>query len=213
MRVAAADHASRFRRRAAASTCRRFRAPPTRACMRSTRRFAPGTPKFRASRCSTNWRPGSRWRQGTRGAGHDTAVCHRQLEPGQRDSRSNWARCEAQVSSGESQYHAWQTKVERRFSRSLGFLVSYTLAKSMDNGPAPFNLGRSHQQPQDPWVLNRSTRSRPQICAQPGRELHRGRACRSARGALLGGWQLNGIASLHSGLPVNVVRNGSTARL
>jgi hypothetical protein len=61
---------------------------------------------------------------------------------------------EAQVSEGSGQYNALQSKIEKRFSRFLGMLVSYTYAKSMDNGPAPFNLGRNHQQPQNPLALD-----------------------------------------------------------
>jgi hypothetical protein len=121
---------------------------------------------------------------------------------------------QVQESLGESQYHALQTKVEKRLSRSFGMLASYTYAKSTDNGPAPFNLGRNHQQPQDPLNLDEehalsSTDLRHNLVASFLWSLPYTGAAGGWRRSLFVGWQLSGIASLHSGMPVNVVRNGS----
>ena len=62
-------------------------------------------------------------------------------------------RVEAQFADGRSEYHSLQAKVTRRFSQGLSLLAAYTLGKSLDNGPAPFNLGRNNQAPQDPFNL------------------------------------------------------------
>ena len=120
---------------------------------------------------------------------------------------------QAQFSEGNSDYHSLQAKLERRFAHGLGFLVSYTFAKSMDNGPAPFDLGLNHQQPQDPYHLTweralSSTNVAQDLAISHMWALPWGRSMRGWRRAALAGWQINGITSLHSGLPVNVVRNG-----
>ena len=122
---------------------------------------------------------------------------------------------QAQVSRGASQYHALESKLEKRFSRSLGFLVSYTYSKNMDNGPAPFNLGQNHQQPQDPRALAlehalSSTDLRHNLAASFVWRLPFARSASGWRRPAFAGWQFNGVLSAHSGLPVNVVRNGAT---
>jgi len=105
-------------------------------------------------------------------------------------------------SEGSANYNSLQLKASRRFSRGLSLLAAYTFAKNIDNGPAPFNLGHNlnaHNQPQDPFLLN----------------LERAVADDDVRHTLVAsgvwqmfhGWQLNGILTARSGLPVNVVRN------
>jgi hypothetical protein len=117
-------------------------------------------------------------------------------------------------SEGASDYHSLQIKANRRFSRGYGFLIAYTFAKSIDNGPAPFNLGRIHQQPQDPFNLTAeralsSTDLRHNLVLSNLWALPFAERLHGFPRALLDGWHLNGIGTLHSGLPVNVVRNGS----
>jgi hypothetical protein len=123
---------------------------------------------------------------------------------------------EAQFPVGLSNYHSLRVKAERRVSGSLSALLAYTLSKSIDNGPAPFNLGRANQRPQDPFDL----RAERAVSANDVRhnlvlsgiwELPFGRGRQKTRplGKLfLEGWQVNGILSLRSGLPVNVIRSG-----
>ena len=120
---------------------------------------------------------------------------------------------QAQFSEGNSDYHSLQAKLERRFSHGIGFLVSYTFSKSIDNGPAPFDLGVNHQAPQDPYHLNweqalSSTDARHNLVFSYIWGLPWGHSLQGWRRAAFSGWQLNGITSLRSGLPVNVVRNG-----
>ncbi len=120
--------------------------------------------------------------------------------------------------NGNSAYHSLQVKASRRFT-NLTFLVSYTYAKNLDNGPAPFNLMRNRQAPQDPFnlALERgpaSTDVRHTLAASYEWKLPFGRGqrwlagCRGVCQAALAGWQLNGIVNMRSGLPVNVIRNG-----
>jgi hypothetical protein len=103
-------------------------------------------------------------------------------------------------SQGNSAYHGLQIGASRRFQR-VGFQAAYRFSKTLDNGPAPFNLGRNHQFPQDASNLAAeravaSTDARHNFTS-------------SAMWGLPWGFQLNGIVSLRSGLPANVVRNGS----
>ena len=54
-------------------------------------------------------------------------------------------------SSGSSIYHALQFKAERRFSRGLSVLASYTYSKSIDATSGPFSDSRNANFPQDSY--------------------------------------------------------------
>lgn len=123
-----------------------------------------------------------------------------------------------QFSLGNANYHSLQVKADKRFARGLSFFAAYTFAKSIDNGPAPFNLGRNNQRPQDPFNLDAeravsSNDIRHNLVASYIYELPVGRGKRFLGDAnpvvnlLLGGWQINGLFNIRSGLPVNVVRS------
>lgn len=121
-------------------------------------------------------------------------------------------RIEAQFALGESEYHSLQAKVTRRFSDGLSLLGAYTLGKAFDNGPAPFNLGRNNQAPQDPFNLDAewgpaANDIRHNFVGSFLYELPFWRTVTGPRAAL-GGWQVNGILNMRSGLPFNVIRNG-----
>jgi hypothetical protein len=122
-------------------------------------------------------------------------------------------------SEGNDAYHALQLKAEQRFHRSYSFLVSYTYGKALDNGPAPFDLKLNHQAPQN--ALNLAAERGPSsfdvrhnLIASHIWELPFGRghkllgSCGRLCQALAGNWQFNGITSVRSGLPANVIRNG-----
>ena len=120
-------------------------------------------------------------------------------------------RIEGQFPRGRSEYHSLQAKVTRRFSRGLSALAAYTFGKSLDNGPAPFNLGRNNQLPQDPFDLDAEwapcrQRHPSQLVGSAVYELPFWQTASGVRGAL-GGWQVNGILIMRSGLPFNVLRD------
>lgn len=128
-------------------------------------------------------------------------------------------RVEGQFARGSSSFHSMQIKLNKRMTSHLSFLGAYTLGKAIDNGPAPFNLGRNQQRPQDPFNLRleravSSTDVRQNLVLSYIYEppIGKGRALlpnlHGFGQAALGGWQINGITQLRSGLPVNVVRNG-----
>jgi len=126
-----------------------------------------------------------------------------------------------QFSVGNANYHSLQVKADKRFTQGNSFFVAYTFARSRDNGPAPFNLnGRNNQRPQDPFNLaaeyavsandirhNLVTSYIYELPVGHGQHFL-GRSTGVAE-AILGGWQINGLFNLRSGLPVNVVRSAA----
>jgi hypothetical protein len=126
---------------------------------------------------------------------------------------------EALFSEGNAAYHSLQLKAERRFRTFYSFLVSYTYAKNLDNGPAPFDLNYNHQAPQNAMNLSMergpaSIDLRHNLVASHLWELPFGRNrkffnnCGNFCQALVGNWHFDGITTWRSGLPANVVRNG-----
>ncbi|MBZ5568574.1 MAG: carboxypeptidase regulatory-like domain-containing protein [Acidobacteriia bacterium] len=127
---------------------------------------------------------------------------------------------QAQFAVGSASYNALQVKATKRYSSHLSFLASYTFGKTMDNGPAPFNLGHNlnaHNQPQNPLDLARERSVADDdithnlvfsyIYELPfGRDRQFPGNRSSIWRAVLGGWQVNGIFVAHSGSPINVVR-------
>lgn len=129
-------------------------------------------------------------------------------------------RIEAQYSIGRANYDSLQIKADKRFSKGYNFFAAYTLGKCLDNGPAPFNLGRNNQSPQDPFNLENERA----VCGYDVRHnftgsfiyelpIGKGRQflgdSNAVVDAILGGWQINGIVTMRSGLPVNVIRNSA----
>jgi hypothetical protein len=128
---------------------------------------------------------------------------------------------------GATTYHSGQFKVERRFSGGVGFLAAYTLAKLYGDvgrniidfatvGGAPQGSVRCGQ---DSKFDRRSCRSiEPQdvthqfvLSALYDLPFGRGRRFLSEGGPLssiFGGFRLNGILSMHSGLPL-VIRGAN----
>ncbi|QNI30751.1 carboxypeptidase regulatory-like domain-containing protein [Alloacidobacterium dinghuense] len=119
---------------------------------------------------------------------------------------------------GSANFNSMQVKFTKRESHNLSFLLSYTYGHSFDNGPAPFNLGKiNNDEPQNPYNLPAEWGSSDSDVRQNFvfSGLYRlpfghGQKFFSNWGRttnmLLGGWQLNSIYVMQSGLPVNVVR-------
>src|SRR6202158_3597591 len=122
-----------------------------------------------------------------------------------------------QDTEGASNYNSLQAQVERSFSRGLQFLASYTYAHAIDDATGPFD-GPS---PQDVRNL-RLERGNSQLDMRHrfvfsslyelpfghgrafGSNMHR------VLDTFLGGWQVNGILTLQSGLPFNVFTSGGS---
>jgi hypothetical protein len=119
------------------------------------------------------------------------------------------------TSAGLGNYNSMQASVKRQVSAGLSMRLSYTYAKTMDNGPGPFNIGAG-QYPQNPYdlqaeyaVANYDRRHNFVGAATYELPVGCGRWLLPNAGqmtqALLGGWELATITTLQTGTPINVV--------
>ncbi|MBX9604266.1 MAG: TonB-dependent receptor [Bryobacteraceae bacterium] len=107
-------------------------------------------------------------------------------------------------SSQSSIYHSLQVKFEKRMSAGFWFLNSYTWAKSIDDAAAKFNprdwrgtaRGPSNTDFRHSWT----TSALYEIPFGRGRRF--GSQVNGFVDSVLGGWQLNGIYTFRTGLPV-----------
>jgi hypothetical protein len=111
--------------------------------------------------------------------------------------------------TGSNHYHSGQLKLERRFSQSLSYMVSYAFAKNISEAgadsiwstptpfaPAGYNRGRSSYD--HTHIL--ATNAIWEIPVGRGRAV--GRGLSRPADALIGGWQLSGIYLFSSGDPL-----------
>jgi hypothetical protein len=119
--------------------------------------------------------------------------------------------------SGSSIYHSMQLRIEKRLSKGLSFLAAYTVSKLIDQGQN--GLDSFHGIVQT-FQNNNDRRSERSISSQdvPQRftmtcnyELPFGKGKRLLAALpawgekLVGGWQINGIPTLQSGIPLGLV--------
>jgi hypothetical protein len=123
---------------------------------------------------------------------------------------------------GKSSYNALQSKLEKRFSKGLALLTSYTWAHAIDDSPGGIcGNGASARDcgPDDPTrpeldrgnsdtdVRHRFTFSN--VWDLPiGRNRKYGDDMNKGLDAVVGGWQFNNIVTWQSGPPFNVTCNG-----
>lgn len=124
--------------------------------------------------------------------------------------------------SGISNYDSLQIKLNRPIMHGYGAIVSYTWSHNRDNGPAPPDLGLGGDYPQNPFNVGaeygnadfdvRNNFTAAQLIELP---FGRGRHFLSNPGRttdiLLGGWQLNSISTLRTGVPINIVSNAGNS--
>ncbi len=112
-----------------------------------------------------------------------------------------------------SSYHALQVKIQKRTTKGLDFLVSYTYGKAMANSEtggayannlnwwedhSPANYDRTH------------TLTVSHVWQLPfGRGRHWGTGTSRAMDLVLGGWDLSGISRFETGLPFTPTANGN----
>lgn len=118
------------------------------------------------------------------------------------------------VEPGETSiYNSLQVTTEKRFSRGFSFLMNYTWSRSIDTGSFPKQTGQTVVS-----VFNiRNDRGVSDFHRTHGLVLSGLWALpiHPANGfakAVLGGWNLNGIASLRSGFPINIRSGVDNAR-
>jgi hypothetical protein len=119
-----------------------------------------------------------------------------------------------------SEYHGLHARVEKRFSKGLSLLGSYTTSKTMDDysgiptwlGAAPAR-DRTRFDFRREWAINEEDMSQRLVVASTYElPVGKGKPFVSSAGwtnTVLGGWQVSGIMTLSSGVPIQVV--GGTA--
>jgi hypothetical protein len=118
-----------------------------------------------------------------------------------------------------SSYQAMQAGVNRRFRQGLQFQVSYTLSKSIDNNSGPWGTDIRNQESfvEDPYDLGADRGlsgfdSRHVLSFNYTYDIPFGGRLTGLPGALLKGWQVNGITTLASGQPFTVVSSSNRGR-
>ncbi|MBL8293120.1 MAG: TonB-dependent receptor, partial [Bryobacterales bacterium] len=124
------------------------------------------------------------------------------------------------TNGGDSNYHSLQMLATKRFSGGLQFTAAYTFAKLIDNGSEAYNIAAANSplaQGVPPMFgglrldrgLSTFHRTHRAVFAYLY-ELPFYRSQRGLLGRLGGGWQLSGITTFESGVPLNVL-NGVDA--
>jgi hypothetical protein len=115
------------------------------------------------------------------------------------------------TNGGHSEYNSLQLSAQKRFSHRYQLQAAYTLAKAMDNMQAQLNadVNNSTVYPQDPYNRDldwaradfdvRHMFTSNFVWDLPGPDAS----------ALLGGWQLNGIITLRTGVPFTPALGGT----
>jgi hypothetical protein len=130
-------------------------------------------------------------------------------------------------SRANSSYHSLQLRLQQRLDFGLSLLASYTWSKSIDDASSFFTSAGDPNFPQNSYDLrqeralsNFDVRHRLSVSYSYDLPFGKGRALLSGDGllsALFGGWQMNGIVTLHTGRPFTVallpeIDNSGTGR-
>ncbi|HLJ45717.1 MAG TPA: carboxypeptidase-like regulatory domain-containing protein, partial [Bryobacteraceae bacterium] len=112
-------------------------------------------------------------------------------------------------SNGNSTYHAMQLSLKKRFGAGYSILASYTFSKFIDM-TSDDGHGSTSSLATDPfnWFFDRGIADNNRTHRFTASFIWEVPAFRKARGlrkSVLGGWQLNGIVQLQSGVPFSVL--------
>ncbi|MBS1855460.1 MAG: TonB-dependent receptor [Acidobacteria bacterium] len=127
-----------------------------------------------------------------------------------------WSQITMGATRAESWYNALQLKFEKHLSHGLYGLISYTWASAIDeagawganSSPQYLDNFRGDRGPQSQTARHRVTAST--IYALPIGRGHRfGSGWNRVLDGIAGGWQISGIVTGRTGLPVNVSLNGT----
>lgn len=138
---------------------------------------------------------------------------------------SNLGKIQYLTDVGDSSFNSMEVKLTQQMSRNISFLASYTYGHSLDNGPAPFNLGQmNNDSPQNPYDLHSEWASSDSdlrhnfilsgVYNLPvGKGQRVGSTWGTVANAIFGGWRYSPIFIARSGTPVNVVRGTNPASI
>jgi Carboxypeptidase regulatory-like domain len=130
-------------------------------------------------------------------------------------------------SRANSSYHSLQLRLQQRLDFGLSLLASYTWSKSIDDASSFFTSAGDPNFPQNSYDLrqeralsNFDVRHRLSVSYSYDLPFGKGRALLADDGllsTLFGGWQMNGIVTLHTGRPFTVallpeIDNSGTGR-
>jgi hypothetical protein len=129
---------------------------------------------------------------------------------------TNFGIIRSQIQGFNSHYHALNAGLAKRFSRGLQFQTSYTYGKSIDDvsgtgGRQEFTNGQARTF--DPYnrSLDRGRSNfdvRHSFVANFTYDMPFGRNLKGIAGHVVGGWQINSIITLSSGLPFTPIETG-----
>ncbi|MFN7937467.1 MAG: TonB-dependent receptor [Bryobacteraceae bacterium] len=108
-------------------------------------------------------------------------------------------------------YHSWQNTFRRRFSHGFLFEGSYTWAKLIDEGDShqnTYDVGASRALSSQDIAHRMVTSVLYDLPIGRGRALNTGES--RVANAIFGGWQVNGIVSFQSGLPLALSANNTS---
>ncbi len=119
-----------------------------------------------------------------------------------------WGNIELITTDASGNYHGLLTKVEKRMSKGLTFLGTYTWSKTMFDAWAG-NAGQRHNSPFDLFLEKglAETDQRHRVTGSWLYELPFFRSRNDLLGRALGGWQTNGVLTLETGMPVHPVQS------
>jgi hypothetical protein len=144
---------------------------------------------------------------------------HPSIPENQRRVRPQWNSVTLRDPGYNSSYNALVAKGEKRFSKGLTFIASYTWSHNIDQGNESLDEGlggRANQYDLRNERGNSSLDRRHNFVSSFTYELPFGRgrgigaSWNRAMDAVLGGWQLGGIVSLRTGFPFDVTYPGDT---
>jgi hypothetical protein len=118
------------------------------------------------------------------------------------------------TNGGDSNYHALQTQLSRRFGTNFGMTAAYTWSKAIDNASEVFGVAGTNA-PQNTVVpsmyggltIDRAVASTDRTHRMVFTYLYRLPFFETQKGVLgriLGGWDLSGVSTFESGNPLNV---------
>src|SRR5271170_5208392 len=117
------------------------------------------------------------------------------------------------LTDAQSFYNSFQISVSKHYAHSLSWQFAYTLAHSVDDASTDFSLESVNDAPASQNIIHRKGDRGPSdfdvrhnFVANVAYQL-------PGRGRLLGGWQVSGVASVHSGLPFTPVLDFDNADL
>ena len=105
---------------------------------------------------------------------------------------------------GHSDYHSLQAKLDKRFSNGLSFLAAYTWSKDLQRGQDYVDPDFYMQKDVSGQDITHRFVASYSYELPLGRGKQFGRNFNTAMDAALGGWQVQGITTLRTGLPFTV---------